>query len=192
MSALETLVQQLREPLSAYFLTNAIARDYGSGATFPTSPATGARFFRTDLGWACYYDGTRWLTQHEYAATLTPYTPVVPGAAFYTGAAGVALAYAAPRTDASLYLTRWAIAYILDTNQSGVNYWTLQLAANATTLTTQTTQNATALGNWYTREGTDGADRGAVSFVRLIASAKAGAPGGIWATATVYYRLIVP
>lgn len=36
-----------------------------SGTSFPTTAAAGDIFFRTDLGFLCYYDGTRWLTSHE-------------------------------------------------------------------------------------------------------------------------------
>jgi len=38
------------------------------GTAFPTGPATGTRYRRTDLDYAIYfYDGTRWLSEVEYA-----------------------------------------------------------------------------------------------------------------------------
>ncbi|HVH49970.1 MAG TPA: hypothetical protein VM760_08870 [Sphingomicrobium sp.] len=47
--------------------------DPRSGTSFPSSPATGARFTRTDRNIEYFYDGTRWLsTQLFEMATHTP------------------------------------------------------------------------------------------------------------------------
>ena len=44
-----------------------------SGTSFPSSPATGIRFYRTDRNIEYFYDGTRWLsTQLFEMATTTP------------------------------------------------------------------------------------------------------------------------
>ena len=52
---------------SVSFALNGI----GSGTSFLLSPSAGDRYFGTDLGWLCYYAGTRWLTMHEYAVDLS-------------------------------------------------------------------------------------------------------------------------
>ncbi len=73
------MIQQLRNDLAPYFLSYDAVRDLGSDTAFPVSAdITGGlqasdRFFRTDLGWACYYDGARWLTVQEFQMDLTPY-----------------------------------------------------------------------------------------------------------------------
>src|SRR5689334_21629200 len=110
-------IQTLRRKLTPYFLSYELSLDKGRGTAFPSSPAVNWRFFRTDLGFACYYDGAQWLSAHEYALQSVPYTPTVPSAAFYTVGEPANLGYAAPRTDYSLYMTRWVLAYISDTNQ---------------------------------------------------------------------------
>lgn len=38
----------------------------GRGTTFPTTPATNDRFFRTDRGIDYYWDATRWLSVQQY------------------------------------------------------------------------------------------------------------------------------
>jgi hypothetical protein len=188
--------RQLRRDLAGFFPTHDALRFLGRVTAFPASAdlpgglQTDDWCIRTDNDFECYYDGTQWLTRHEYNIQSQAYTPAVPGAAFYTGGVAANLGYAAPRTDYSLYMTRWVIAYILDTNQTGVNFWTLKLQTNAGDITTQDTKNAVALGNFYTREGNDNTVR-TPAFLRLQASAKNGTPGGIYAIATWYYRLVV-
>jgi len=189
-------IERLRQELGAYFHERDTTRDLGRGTAFPlTADIPGAlqtddRFYRTDCDFRCFYDGTRWLTLHEYNIQSQVFGPTVPGAAYYVGAAPANLGYAAPRTDFSLYMTRWVIGYISDTNQTGANYWTLKLQTSAGDVTTQNTQNAATAGNFYTREGDDNTVR-TPTFLRLQASAKNGTPGGIWAIATWYYRLVV-
>lgn len=193
MSDLQQLARQLAPYLNPYFPSYAGSRQLGRGTAFPSvdiTLAAGDRFFRTDVMFECVYDGTRWLTAHEYVAVLAPYTPTVPAAAFYTGGVTANLAYYAPTTFYDLYVGRWNISYISDTNQSGANKWTLVLATNAATITTQDTSNATVAGNLGSREANDNTAR-TVTFIRLQATVKTGAPGGLWATASVNYRLVI-
>lgn len=42
-----------------------------TGTSFPGSPATNDLYFRTDLGSIFRYDGTRWLSVHEYTLPLS-------------------------------------------------------------------------------------------------------------------------
>lgn len=41
-----------------------------AGTSFPASPPTGRRFYRTDLHIVAYYDGTRWLSEQRYTIDL--------------------------------------------------------------------------------------------------------------------------
>lgn len=44
---------------------------WNAGTSFPTA-AAGDRYFRTDLGMECYYDGTRWLTTQLFRSQFMP------------------------------------------------------------------------------------------------------------------------
>lgn len=64
----------------------------GSGTSFPGSPATGLRFYRTDRKIEYFYDGTRWLStqlftlalQNSASATATFATDIInPWASVY-------------------------------------------------------------------------------------------------------------
>lgn len=97
---------------------NALA---AAGTSFPGSPATNDRYFRTDRGIEYYYDGTRWLSTHlvvHAIATqdaLTPQTSTQdlrspnPGAGLY-----------------AIYVERLIVASFLTTTTAS-NYFTYQL-----------------------------------------------------------------
>src|SRR5688572_13447523 len=43
---------------------------YDEGTSFPGSPSTDDKYYRTDLNLLCVYDGTRWLTTQQYIIYL--------------------------------------------------------------------------------------------------------------------------
>lgn len=93
---------------------------YSEGTSFPGSPTTNQKFYRTDLNFLCYYDGTRWLTVEEYSIPGTQAT-VAP---FPTASSGSQFAFFPARTDFATYLTRLTIStYVNGTNNSS-NFWT--------------------------------------------------------------------
>ena len=47
---------------------------YDEGTSFPGSPSTDDKFYRTDLNLLYFYDGTRWLTVEQYVIELKPYS----------------------------------------------------------------------------------------------------------------------
>jgi hypothetical protein len=51
---------------------------YNSGTSFPGSAVTGDRYWRTDLGVECYYDGTRWVTTQLYIMEVPPADALIP------------------------------------------------------------------------------------------------------------------
>jgi hypothetical protein len=158
----------------------------GAGTAFPTGIAAGFMFFRTDLGFLCYYDGTRWLTVHEYSATLVPYGR---SAQPYSGGAGTLLIYPV-RTDYVAYYTR-AKAYldVLTTN-NGTNFWSFTLTVGATAAWAFNT-SADAAGTALNKEDTTGGVTAGTTFAKLDVSSKTGAPGTLAINVTYWYRLIV-
>jgi hypothetical protein len=155
------------------------------GTTFPLAPAAGDVYFRTDLGFECYYDGTRWLTTHEYAESVTT--------TLFT-ANGNALASQA-RSDYAIYVTRVAISTDVLTTNNGTNYWTvtvrgLNAALTATTLLTFTTA-ADTVNVFTNHEAAPATNTPANRLFFDVLVAKTLTPGNIYTIVTIYYRLIV-
>lgn len=160
---------------------------FGVGTSFPTSPVTGQRFFRSDLGWLCYYDGTRWLTVHEYEADLTWYQRVTLP---YTGVANATLLFGPMRTDHNYYYTRGKVYMEVATTNNGSNYWTCALVLNATTVWTFDT-SADAANTGLNKEDSTAAVATSGFGAQFKASGKTGAPGALTVHCTFWYRLIV-
>jgi hypothetical protein len=157
------------------------------GASFPASPATDDRWFRTDLGFDCYYDGTRWLTVQEYPQTLQTLYLAVLG---YSG-------LAAPRIDCIKYFTRLTVIYYAYAPNDASNYWTIDFyGANAafgafTIIHTFTTAAATPATNLIL--DTVPSDQLPTNQAFLFfAATPTLAPGPIQTLGAVaYYRLVV-
>lgn len=182
----QTLAQRLAGPLWPWIADRITG--YRRGTAFPASPAAGDRFFRTDLGFACFYDGARWLTVHEYSA---PFVETSSGAAFAPRAA--------IRTDYALYWTRVSLRAFVATTNNGTNYWNIVLQSLDAQITTGTNlyskaTNADGAGAWLVYDAacsTNIAAAGNIYWAR-VNCAPVGAPGALTLNAVAYYRLIVP
>lgn len=112
-----------------------------SGTSFPGSPVSGMRFYRTDLQLPFFYDGTRWLSEQLFQVSI-PYNSV-------TGlTASLATSYRAAVPDSgtySIYVEKLILSYIL----VGTGNWTATFI-NGGTGTINTITVATAVsGNHY-------------------------------------------
>lgn len=162
------------------------------GSSFPTSPASNVPFYRTDLGWACYYDGTQWLTAHEYVAHLAinPVTTTVTNANLRT---------VSGHDQYALYVTRAWFAFFVSTTNNGSNYWTWAFQAQnasfgaTTTLDTSNT-SANGAGSWNTFDRVPATTQSPgltnSRFLNLSVTTT-GAPGQLSCIASMSYRLIV-
>lgn len=160
-----------------------------AGTAFPSTPGTGLLFFRSDLGLLCYYDGTRWLTVHEYDV-IASYLATFSG----TPAAS---AVSALRTDYAPWFTRVVILTSVATTNNAGNFWTvtlqgLDITGASTTNIYQINTGATpdVVGTRTNHEGTAGATPANRALLRVLMTST-GAPGNIELTATAFYRLIV-
>lgn len=184
---MQAQIQALRAGLDQIRSREVVAR---SGTAFPASYPSNTPFFRSDLGWWCYYDGTRWLTAHEYqmAAGITTYAA--------TNNTGLDHTF---RGDFSPFITRVAVVTSVATTNNGTNFWTISIqgvnlaksaatdiyvyttAAHSVGVLTQVDVGAGTLTNqvlanrqyWRTAAGTTGA------------------PGTITLHSSIFYRLIV-
>lgn len=189
--------------LEPWMPSHESTRDLGRGAAFPltaTLPgglAAGDRFFRTDLGFLCYYDGTRWLTVHEDSLAL-----------FSGGTLNTLLDFSATdsfafvmrlRTDYAPYFTRCAITTRVLTTNNGANNWLIGIDAYNTSFSAGTTIYSFSTGTTPDTAATYTDHEGAASVptpahrTHLVLSVqKSGSPGVLRVFPTIFYRLVIP
>ena len=160
-----------------------------TGTAFPATPATGARFLRTDSNIEYYYDGTRWLSAGLLSLSM--------GAANAVSTTGdeylrVANSHA---LGLGMYIVSISIAAYVSTTNDASNYWSFRMTSQDANTFTQigstVNTSATAAGTWASYSlssiGHVGTTANEAYTLRI---AKTGAPGTVSATAVVYYRLI--
>lgn len=158
----------------------------GAGTAFPASPPTGMRFFRTDLGFLCYYDGTRWLTVHEYVIAL-PFADYTVSNSFAN--------WIRVRSANNLYVTMASFTSRVSTTNNGTNFWTVSIEAQdqtfaAGTVLFQPTTAADTAGVFTSHElATTVATSSKVHFNLSVQTTLA--PGTLRISWAVYYRLII-
>lgn len=162
---------------------------FKTGTSFPGSPTTNDRFFRTDLGWMCYYDGTRWLTDFEM--TLTTGLQTISVNPTFQVIGGF-------RGNYSIYVTRVNYLIFVSTTNNASNYWSIALRglngsySAATTIDSFNT-SAMTVATWTQRETAPASTSVPANsdFADLNCSYGAGTPGTLNISSTVHYRLIV-
>lgn len=111
---------------------------YDEGSSFPGTPGTDDKFYRTDRNLLYVYDGTRWLTVQQYVITLErnsafPGTPIsATTSAVYVG--GVLIA-----PDHDLWMEHLCIAAFVSTTNDGTKFWSFQLQSDDATPGSPTT-----------------------------------------------------
>ena len=159
---------------------------YAEGTSFPGSPASGDKFYRTDLNWLCFYDGTRWLTCHEYEITLT--SPNQSTAGDWT------FSRAALRADRQIYLTTCHTTTWHITAPSALNFWTIDVStynASRTRTTLFSFATSSYASGMVARSDTLNT---AVATTQLMIEGRIVETGGapnVLVSHTVYYRVIV-
>lgn len=162
-----------------------------AGAAFPANPFLYRPFFRTDLGWLCYWDGTRWLTTHEFPAQFA--------AQFAIGASST-LTSVEIRADYSPFVTRATVSERVNTTNDGTNFWQISLRGinvaygAATTIHTFSTGTMPdTAGTIYQKDSVPTGTQTPSNKARLdVAVTKNSAPGTLdFYGMTAYYRMIV-
>lgn len=157
----------------------------GAGTAFPSSPDTNTRFFRTDLGFECYYDGTRWLTAHEYQADFQQYELAPP-----YSAVSDPLMFAVPGDYNSLYVTRAHARLLVNTTNNGSNYWSVELRQEGSSIWSFNTSADAAATALLKTQNINAAYSPATHFSWRLAS-KTGAPGSIYIVGSFRFRFVV-
>lgn len=158
------------------------------GTAFPANPQTGDLFFRTDLGFLCYYTGTEWLTVEEYSTS-----PV-----FQTFSANSSSIGFPNRSGYTLHVTHIEIATNVVAPNSGSAYWTIIVKGgdvalgNLTNILTFDTSGDFA-GTYVDHGGVANPTEPTYHHQFLFSGSKtAGSPGNANVKCTVFYRLVVP
>lgn len=183
-----TLLRDIAQLRTDFKALQTRERGTPSGTAFPSAPTTGSMFYRTDLNLLCYYDGTRWLTVHEYAISSGLRTTVGAGT-FVIGPL---------RQDYVSYFTRITRLINTGATNTGANYWTITLlGANAAQSSTSNIDVATtaaiAGSTWATNDSAPSATALPSNNNGLDFSCVAtGAPSALGSLVlTVYFRLVV-
>lgn len=163
--------------------------NYRKGSSFPGGARSGDRFFRTDLGWWCYYDGTRWLTEHE----LT----VRDNQVFLSSDSSETFFL---RDDYDAYFMAISTATYASATHDATNYWTITIETDGLTQdgtwTTVYSFNTSTDNNdqWIQRDIRGGSlTNRTVSTDKLIrfSYTKTNSPGNLWCRPVAHYQLIV-
>lgn len=122
-----------------------------AGTSFPGSPATGNRFYRTDRNIEYFYDGTQWLSTQLFVLFPSPETSATNGITASTGSQRVGNPWAGLY---DIYVETFQASTILTNGTTGTNYYTLQAqtgdgastaSLGSSTSTQNDTQNARTL-----------------------------------------------
>ena len=189
------IAAQLWPALTGYFADYDSTRDLGRGTAFPASAdvrdglTAGDRFWRSDLGFLCYYDGTRWLTVHEYESGHVLVSTAVNGTQSAIRANGA--------TYAS-YITRVVCVVRVSTTNNGSNFWSIAVRGLNDALTVATTIQtfstvAAAVNTFVRGEANPPSTQVPANYSAfdIALTFGAGSPGVIDVTTTIYYRLII-
>lgn len=162
----------------------------GAGTAFPTGISAGFTFFRTDIGMLCYYDGSQWLTVHEYSAEIrTDLTALSATNAF--------VSIATLRTDYAPAIIRIAHEVFIGGTSNATNYWTIVLygyntAFSANTAIDSFDTKTFAASTWTRVERSPNTNAVPTNGAEIaIDITKTLAPGNLSILTTIYHRLIV-
>jgi hypothetical protein len=168
----------------------------GGGTAFPSGPATGDRFFRTDLVMEFYYNGTRWLSTQLFTLPIGGSKTSSISATENNNTWATANLHG----GSDWWLEKMSAGFIVlsgGTALGASHKWTIELGARGNATTNDTTkgsisiasgtsnvnrQSETAIGALL-RNGTDN-----VAFQCRVV--KTGTPGAILYGAELTYRVV--
>lgn len=167
----------------------ASSSGYAEGTAFPSSPTTGDKFYRTDLNWLCFYDGTRWLTCTEYSE------PIALASKIFISSIPDASGHIAVRRDFQPYITTMTNSIRVSTTSNGSNFWTINLLrynSSSATSTVHTFNTSTLTAGVYTNmKQTINSPLDSSAFFLAVEFARTGSPGLLGIFSSLQYRLIV-
>lgn len=171
-------------------LNGALA--WNAGTSFPGSPATNDRYFRTDLGMEFYYDGTRWLSTQLGQLIVSPHdgTSDTPISSTSGGWRGVVPVWAG--SDIWLVSTQTWFFVNGGTALSGSHKWVGVLTKEPANTTLDTISIDSGASSTYRRSTKVdiGAALGSTNFTFALTWTKTGTPGTLFTSTVVSFRYI--
>lgn len=165
-------------------INSAVA--WNAGSSFPASKATNDRFWRTDLGVECYWDGSRWLSTqiHTIAQDFTALSASSGNlsaiAPFQPGGNDLWLLW----FEQSIYIQGGSAL-------SGSHKWVSTLVSRPSGTTAATINwNSGAIDTYRSQRTTIGALLGTGQFVLDAVHTKTGTPGNIYTNTLTAYRVV--
>jgi hypothetical protein len=165
---------------------------YDEGTSFPGSPSTSDKFYRTDLNLLFYYDGTRWLTTDLFSLSMSDIAPTTQ----LSANAIVSLGPVPFLGTYSLWLDHvdFGIEHVAGT-YDGSNHWNLALnyytSASSRVAIVAGSDAAVAASTVATVPVAVGAVLNAAACVLEYLPSKTGSPGNLLAYGLVlFYRVI--
>jgi len=173
----------------AYVAGGSAAAGYSEGTAFPGSPATNAKFYRTDLNLLFFYDGTRWLTTTLYTDPIPPAVALPIGATTSVNRVAMPLA----GSMAIWVETFWMTFLVAGGTALGASHkWVCTLIPQPAT--------SAAIGTITINSGASDAYRQASDAINAVVTTsdfqlqviatKTGTPGTLYSMPRISYRLI--
>lgn len=160
---------------------------YSSGVAFPAAPATGTLFFRTDLGWLCYYDGTRWQTINNFQSFTSRTAMTVT----------ISWGETRTRSDYAPYFTHCSAVTLNAATVDVNNYWTVNvrsadLIAGTNTVIYSFDTHLDTAGAYTNHSGTPTTPNPTRYGFMQYNCVPTGSPGALALYIDTFFRLIVP
>lgn len=165
--------------------------NFDTGTAFPGSPAADDLFYRTDINFLCYFDGTRWLTTQVFTHEIN-----IANVAATTDDIAAFLF----RHSYDPYVTHISVHSNVLTTNNGTNFWTVAFADLDGVYANPTVYHSFSTGTTPDTAGTNtDHSTGTMSVTPVLTKKKYGkltvtktlAPGNLYVTALIEYRLIV-
>lgn len=170
----------------------AVASAINGGVAFPGSPATGDRFWRTDLGMEFYYNGTRWLSSQLFIQHTDPFTdsPLTATDTFSASSP------APTAVGSDIWLEKTVTQFLvgvgtaLGASHKWVGSFTKSPTGDTDTAVITVNIASGASSAWRTDSQTIGAlmNSGTLHFAFKWGWVKTGTPGNLYARSLIYYR----
>lgn len=159
--------------------------NYGTGTSFPVSPASGDRFYRTDVNIECVYDGTRWLSTQMFELDFTALFNI-----------NVSTSSAAKPVPFSGTYSLWMVSWTSNMYRTGgAGEWDVLLvyANSANSETTIDTQDGSAdtVDTWYARTRTLGSVLSSNARTLTVRGSNISGTTNLFAGGALFYRLIL-
>jgi hypothetical protein len=165
----------------------AIERRVGtSGTSFPVSPSSGDRFYRTDRKIEYYWDGTRWLSVQLFRVKMNDIASVTASQNELGKVVMPVEAYG------GLYVNVDYIAYVVTTN-NGSNFWYIPVryyTNNSASADQIPVSTAGSTASTWTRLPTANTVIPSTATHITYSVAPSGAPGALHMSAVMTYRLV--